>query len=153
MPYVFFFSYYNNNTYNTSGLFAWVWAHMPRMCLWHAWSDVCWLFHCFFDCLKELNINSTYDRHIPLQINHMSGIIRYNNFSTITSERIIFLLCNFQYSNAHDLCNMDRSQFGKTTASVSSYWALLHHYRGLGRAVGRSQIQGDSIHWIAKNTT
>ena len=38
---------------------------------------------------------------------------------------------------------MGRSQLGKTTASVSSYWALLHHYRGLGRAVGRSQIQGD----------
>jgi hypothetical protein len=66
---------------------------MPRMCLWHAWSDVCWLFYCCFYCLKELNVNSTYDRHIPLQINHMSDIIRCNDFSTVTSERIIFLLC------------------------------------------------------------
>jgi hypothetical protein len=24
---------------------------------------------------------------------------------------------------------MGRSQLGKTTASVSSYWALLHHYK------------------------
>jgi hypothetical protein len=24
---------------------------------------------------------------------------------------------------------MDRRQLGKTTASVSSYWALLHHYK------------------------
>jgi hypothetical protein len=36
-----------------NALFALVSAHMPRMCLWHAWSDVCWLFHCFFDCLKD----------------------------------------------------------------------------------------------------
>jgi hypothetical protein len=63
------------------------------------------LFYCFFDCLKELNVNFTYDRHIPLQINHMSGIIRYYNFSTVTSERIIFLFCKFQYSDAHDLRN------------------------------------------------
>jgi len=33
-------------------LSALVSAHMLRMCLWHAWSDVCWLFHCFFDGLK-----------------------------------------------------------------------------------------------------
>jgi hypothetical protein len=37
-------------------LSALVSAHMLRMCLWHAWSDVCWLFHCFFDCLKALNV-------------------------------------------------------------------------------------------------
>jgi hypothetical protein len=40
-----------------------------------------------------------------LQVNHMSDIIRYNDFSTVTSERIIFLLCKLQYSNAHALCN------------------------------------------------
>ncbi len=84
---------------------------MLRMCLWHAWSDVCWLFHCFFDCLKALNENCTYGRHIPLQINHMSDImiiiiiICYNDFSTVTAEHIIFLLCKLQYTNAHDLWN------------------------------------------------
>jgi hypothetical protein len=52
-------------------------------------------------------VNVAYnDRHIPLQINHMSDIIPYNDsdFSTVNSERI-FLLCKLQYSNAHDLCN------------------------------------------------
>ena len=86
-------------------LSALVSAHMLRMCLWHAWSDVCWLFHCFFDCLKALNENCTYGRHIPLQINHMSDIICYNDFSTVTAERIIFLLFKLQYTNAHDLWN------------------------------------------------
>ncbi len=77
-------------------LSALVSAHMLRMCLWHAWSDVCWLFHCFFDCLKALNENCTYGRHIPLQINHMSDIICYNDFSTVTAELIIFLLFKLQ---------------------------------------------------------
>ena len=86
-------------------LSALVSAHMLRMCLWHAWSDVCWLFHCFFDCLKALNENCTYGRHIPLQINHMSDIICYNDFSTVTAELIIFLLFKLQYTNAHDLWN------------------------------------------------
>ncbi len=86
-------------------LSALVSAHRLRMCLWHAWSDVCWLFHCFFDCLKALNVNSTYGRHIPLQINHMSDIIRYNDFSTVISDRIIFLLCKHRYTNAHDIWN------------------------------------------------
>ncbi len=80
-------------------------AHMLRMCLWHTWSEVCWLFHCFFDCLKALNVNSTYGRHIPLEINHMSDIIRHNDFNTVISERIIFLLCKLQYTNAHDIWN------------------------------------------------
>ena len=84
-------------------LSALVSVHMLRMCLWHAWSDVCWLFHCFFDCLKALNENCTYGRHIPLQINHMSDIICYNDFSTVTAELIIFLLFKLQYTNAHDL--------------------------------------------------
>ena len=86
-------------------LSALVSVHMLRMCLWHAWSDVCWLFHCFFDCLKALNENCTYGRHIPLQINHMSDIICYNDFSTVTAELIIFLLFKLQYTNAHDLWN------------------------------------------------
>ncbi len=33
-------------------LSALVSALLLRMCLWHAWSDVCWLFYCFFDCLS-----------------------------------------------------------------------------------------------------
>jgi hypothetical protein len=77
-------------------LSALVSVHMLRMCLWHAWSVVCWLFHCFFDCLKALNENCTYVRHIPLQINHMSDIICYNELSNVTAELIIFLLFKLQ---------------------------------------------------------
>ncbi len=40
-----------------------------------------------------------------LQINHISDVICCNDFSTVTSERIIFLLCKLQYTNAHDLWN------------------------------------------------
>ena len=45
----------------------------------------------FFDCLKELNVNSTYDRHFQPQINHMSYIISYTvtDISTVTSELIM----------------------------------------------------------------
>ncbi len=64
-----------------------------------------WLFRCFVYCLKVLNVNSTYDRHIPLWIDYMSDIISYNYFITVTSKRNVFLLCKFQYSNAHCLCN------------------------------------------------
>jgi hypothetical protein len=56
-------------------------------------------FIAFFDCLKALNANSTSGRHIPLQINHMSDIISYNDFSTVTSELMIFLLCKLQKFN------------------------------------------------------
>ncbi len=114
--YILTYASYMNNTRNTSCrissicqiysidlnipnifhkcLSALVSVHMLRMCLWHAWSDVCCLFHCFFYWLKALNENCTYGRHIPLQINHMSDTICYNDFkfSTVTAELIIFLL-------------------------------------------------------------
>ncbi len=106
-----------------NSLFVLVSAHMPRMCLWHASSDVCWLFHCFFDSLKELNVNFTYDQHILLRINHMSDIIWYNNFSTVTSEQIVFLLCKFQYSNANDKWNgyMHWSQWKQSFCQHTTY--------------------------------
>jgi hypothetical protein len=57
------------------------------------------------EALKALNENCTYGRHIPLQINHISDIICYNDFSTVNAELIIFLLFKLQYTNAHDLWN------------------------------------------------
>ena len=51
-----------------------------------------------------------------------------------TAHADLFLCKTFVFS--HDLLltimqvvGMGRSQLGKTTASVSSYWALLHHYK------------------------
>ena len=80
-------------------------CHMPLMCLLHVWSDECQSFHCFFDCAKARIVNSIYERNIPLQTDHMSYICHEKDFSTVTSEWRIFLLCNLQYTNAQYLCN------------------------------------------------
>ena len=80
-------------------------CHMSWIYLWHAWSDVCQLFHCFFYFVQALNLNSIYEQDIPVQTNHMSDIFHVNDFSTVTSEWMIFLLCKLQYTNVHYLCN------------------------------------------------
>jgi hypothetical protein len=88
----------------------------------------------FFDCLKAgLNVKSTYGCrwHIPNQ-----SYVRYNplqwlnyDFSTqavtVTSERIIFLLCKFQYRNAHVLCNSEWIHALTRKPMKTELWALI----------------------------